>query len=358
MKEKACSRMWEVEALLDARLSDVEAASTRRHLAMCTTCARELEEHEAVDARMRELPVTEPTVLERRRLRSELLRRANEGLVEAPRRRHLRHLRILLPAFAAVVVVAVALLAFGLFARRESRSAKLAASSSAAAPTAPVLPVYEVKDVQGARWVVATDRGHVRVRLAAGTASFSIHHLTPEQRFVVELPDGELEVRGTRFVIDVSGDRTRGVDVIEGLVMVRPILGRERLVGAGERWEPDALLAAVQPTSPPTKTTAPAPVSARAPVAASSSTLDVGARFDEPVMSFKAGRYAVADEGFRTFLRDFPADPRCEDAAFLRAVARSRMGDAPGAAALAEEYLARFPHGLRRLEAERMRARP
>jgi hypothetical protein len=50
-------------------------------------------------------------------------------------------------------------------------------------------------------------------------------------------------------------------------------------------------------------------------------------------------------------LHDYPADPRCEDAAHLRAVAHSRMGDAAGAAGLARTYLAAFPRGLRRIEA-------
>lgn len=39
---------------------------------------------------------------------------------------------------------------------------------------------------------------------------------------------------------------------------------------------------------------------------------------------------------------------------FLRAVARSRLGDRGGGAALARAYLAAFPHGLRRREAEEL----
>jgi hypothetical protein len=49
-----------------------------------------------------------------------------------------------------------------------------------------------------------------------------------------------------------------------------------------------------------------------------------------------------------------PGDPLVEDAHFLRAVARSRSGDADGAAKLAKEYLRKFPDGLRRREAEKI----
>ena len=50
----------------------------------------------------------------------------------------------------------------------------------------------------------------------------------------------------------------------------------------------------------------------------------------------------------------YPSDPRTEDASYLRAVALARMGDVEGASELAREYLARYPNGLRRVEADRL----
>jgi TolA-binding protein len=75
--------------------------------------------------------------------------------------------------------------------------------------------------------------------------------------------------------------------------------------------------------------------------------------------AFRRGDYAAADRSLAEFSRQAPHDPRAEDATFIRAVARSRLGDARGAAALARNYLTRYPNGLRRSEAERIvRAAP
>ena len=70
--------------------------------------------------------------------------------------------------------------------------------------------------------------------------------------------------------------------------------------------------------------------------------------------AFSAGDYGRAEQLFRTFERDHPVDQRVEDALFLRAVARSRRGDQDGAAAIARQYLRRYPSGLRRPDAERI----
>jgi outer membrane protein assembly factor BamD (BamD/ComL family) len=70
--------------------------------------------------------------------------------------------------------------------------------------------------------------------------------------------------------------------------------------------------------------------------------------------AFQRGSYAESDRLFSAFRGRHPRDARNEDAAFLRAVARSRLGDTAGAAAFAAEYLRAFPGGLRRAEAERL----
>lgn len=76
--------------------------------------------------------------------------------------------------------------------------------------------------------------------------------------------------------------------------------------------------------------------------------------FGVAIAAFRAGSYARADRLFAEFVATASRDPRAEDAAFLRAVSRSRLGDTAGAAALARDYLRAFPHGLRRAEAERL----
>ena len=70
--------------------------------------------------------------------------------------------------------------------------------------------------------------------------------------------------------------------------------------------------------------------------------------------AFAAGYFGNAERLLAAFERAHPADARVEDATFLRAVARARRGDLTTARAIADEYLRRYPNGLRRAEAERM----
>jgi hypothetical protein len=95
-------------------------------------------------------------------------------------------------------------------------------------------------------------------------------------------------------------------------------------------------------------------VPAPAPVPTAHASASAGARFHTAMASFEGGDYARADAELGLFIRDFASDPRCEDAAYLRAVARFRRGDKVGAAALARAYLVAYPAGLRRIEARRL----
>jgi TolA-binding protein len=79
-----------------------------------------------------------------------------------------------------------------------------------------------------------------------------------------------------------------------------------------------------------------------------------GTSFERAFSNFEKGEYGTADRDFEAFLHEFPSDPRAEDASYLRTVARYRVGDREGAAALARSYLDTYPSGLRRPEAERI----
>jgi TolA-binding protein len=70
--------------------------------------------------------------------------------------------------------------------------------------------------------------------------------------------------------------------------------------------------------------------------------------------AFDAGDYGRAEGEFLSFERRHPGDARCEDAMFLRAVARARRADAAGASTIAREYLERYPSGLRVHEAKQL----
>jgi outer membrane protein assembly factor BamD (BamD/ComL family) len=70
--------------------------------------------------------------------------------------------------------------------------------------------------------------------------------------------------------------------------------------------------------------------------------------------AFSAGDYGRAEQLFVSFEQQHAADARVEDTLFLRALARSRRGDADGSRAIARDYLRRYPNGLRRQEAQRL----
>jgi TolA-binding protein len=160
---------------------------------------------------------------------------------------------------------------------------------------------------------------------------------------------------------------------------------RERELYAGEAWErtsePVALAPSGPSAAPPTAASAapsasaltpklstvsaqtlvagtsmtatPAPLAPATTSAPAAPTATVnGGRFADAMALFRAGRFAEADVAFAAFESAAPGDPRAEDAAWLRAVAKSRAGDAAGASKQAQRYLDRYPQGLRRSEAE------
>ena len=76
----------------------------------------------------------------------------------------------------------------------------------------------------------------VRSSLTKGIAAFHVEPMASHQRFFLTLPDGDLEVRGTRFVVAIEGGKTALVDVAEGTVALR-LQGRaEMVLSAGQRW--------------------------------------------------------------------------------------------------------------------------
>jgi hypothetical protein len=90
-----------------------------------------------------------------------------------------------------------------------------------------------------------TRDGGVRwFRLARGELDLEVATLSPGERFVVETPDREVEVKGTRFRIQLvsrdacgAGTITR-VNVEKGVVTVREKDGAEDAVRAGGSWPP------------------------------------------------------------------------------------------------------------------------
>ena len=374
MNRPRCERTWQAEAREDGRLENRDLASFERHAAQCQDCTDEIATLQAITEKMAELPEPKRTELEHRRARQELLRRANESfLVDKPAPK---------PWKSWVLAGAVALGAWGLYGQYMGR-----------APNH--VPVFDVVDMTNAVWQTETIASTSRVTLQSGIAAFHVERLTGEERFLVDMPDGHLEVRGTRFVVDVAGGKTQSVVVTEGKVWL-DVPTFHGLLQAGERWPKiESAARANEPTnemktpvvvpvgpapetaesatiaapmnstgaSPPASSPNAAPLTGPdqpaenpAPPAIKSAMPkdEAGPRFADAMAAFTGGDDARADQLFANFIRDFPRDGRAEDAMFLRAKSRARRGDTAGAAAIARDYLKIYPRGFRRPEAERL----
>jgi TolA-binding protein len=366
-----CAQAWQAEALEDGRLSGAERESFERHAATCADCRRERLVLAELSAAARRLPLSEPAPLERRRQRQLLLRRASELGQRSgePFRRW--------PVFAlALLAVGV-----GLFEFSRSVDAPRPPVATVAAPA----PTYRLNATSGTRWRILQSGEALRLRLDIGDVELEVDKLSAGQRFVLELPDGEVEVVGTRFRAVASALGTEQVRVSEGRVALRLARRAPLSLAAGESWErateekeagrevkpeaPDAGIQAQSPASAAADRSAAGVARAQRlkhsagsqPRPSSSGAADgveageragAGADFAQAMAAFEAGDYGRAEGAFLGFERRHSGDARCEDAMFLRAVARARRGDAAGASAIARQYLERYPSGLRVHEAK------
>ncbi len=370
-----CAQAWQAEAVEDGRLSGAERESFERHAATCADCRRERRALAELRAAAGRLPLSEPAPLERRRQRQLLLRRARELGQRSDE------------AFRRWPALALALLAasVGLFALSRSVDAPRPPVATVAAPA----PTYRLSATPSTRWRILESGAALRLRLDIGDVELQVDKLSAGQRFVLELPDGEVEVVGTRFRAVASALGTEQVRVSEGRVALRLAQRAALSLAAGESWErapeektkekegrgvipaaPDAGVRAPSPAATaatgrasgvararPSKHSAgsqPRPSSSAAADFEAGQRAGAGADFAQAMAAFDAGDYGQAEGAFLGFERRHPGDARCEDATFLRAVALARRGDAAGASTIAREYLERYPSGLRVHEARQL----
>jgi TolA-binding protein len=213
--------------------------------------------------------------------------------------------------------------------------------------------------------VLTASTEDVRLRVERGTLTCDVVPGRP-RRFVVEAEGTEVEVKGTRFVVEVTdagsaGKRAVAVRVDHGVVEVRdashkPVASLE----AGQAWmshapppaaeetvEPAIPRAADAPPSPPPPSTGShrrsfpsAPPSARE-------------LFEQADAAQLAGRSAEAAASFDQLRRRFPNDARAGVAAFQLGRLRLRkLGDPKGAAEAFAFTLAHEGTGAFREDAE------
>lgn len=243
--------------------------------------------------------------------------------------------------------------------------------------------------------------------LSAGAARFQVAKVSTGRRFLVRTGDTEIEVRGTAFRVSVVpldpscevASPTR-VEVTEGRVVVR-FHGAETVLNAGGRWPagcsvvaaapaakgtplagalgPAPLLPsppvpppepAFQPTSPfhpkpslvaPAPSPAPAAPTTTAaivettptalPTAVAKKSSDLGAQNDLFTLGIdkkKAGDFGGARAAFDRYLALYPDGALVESAT----VEKMRLSSGAAQKAVASGYLARWPKGFARAEAQ------
>lgn len=217
-----------------------------------------------------------------------------------------------------------------------------------------------------------------RFSLQRGELSAHVAKLTGSQRFIVDTPDAEVEVRGTRFrlrVLDAAescgaGTRTR-LEVTEGVVEVRAA-SSVISVKVGQVWPADCSLQPEQPAAPPEAALRSAPASAptrdavRGGAAVSGNQNQSASErasaltpqndlFAEGVARRRQGDVSGALRAYQALLNRFPASPLAENAM----VERMRLMDGSAAArAEAKRYLARYPRGFAVEEARKLATEP
>jgi hypothetical protein len=221
----------------------------------------------------------------------------------------------------------------------------------------------------------------------SGRAHLAVAKLHAGQRFLVETPNAELEVRGTAFSVRIDAatptctTRTE-VEVEEGAVEVRSA-GDRLLLHPGERWANDcgppvaaapvpaaaALALATAPHRPHTERAAPLDSERPAPAAAValpvptptsvavSSLTEQNDLFARARSASREGRRGEALAAYARLLALFPNGPLAESASVEHV--RLLAGRDPAAARdAAKAHLARYPSGLARAEMEALAGAP
>lgn len=204
------------------------------------------------------------------------------------------------------------------------------------------------------------------VALGGGRLRAQVAKLGATERFMVRTVDAEIEVRGTVFgVRSVPSDPSCGggsptrVAVEEGTVIVRQG-GKEALLRAGESWPqgcamPTASGAPARRLSPgsPSIATEEAPPrdEERLMANARASTLaQQNDSFASAVAAKTAGDALGAIARFDTFLAKYPDSPLAESATVQRMHLLASL-DRTRAREAARAYLAAYPNGLARADA-------
>lgn len=224
--------------------------------------------------------------------------------------------------------------------------------------------------------VLTPTREERRLRLGVGTVDVDVPHLgRSSERLVVETPSVDVVVVGTAFSVDVGGSAAREtkVNVRRGTVWILSHGERLAVLKAGDSWSSEQ-----EPvTEPVPKSALPAPEAAdtraqeasnAAPARRAGSSAKEGAArevspgslaeenrlFEAGLAARNAGDDGRAADSFGALLSRYPRSVLAEQALAERFRALSRAGRTALAVTAARRYLAAYPQGAARSDAERI----
>jgi hypothetical protein len=206
-----------------------------------------------------------------------------------------------------------------------------------------------------AQFMIAAPQPDEIVRLVDGTLTIDVAPLRSGERFRVVTGDAEIEVVGTAFDVSAAADRLTSVRVVHGRVEVRPAGAAARTLSAGEAWRPVA-----QAAESPVDVPAPdAPADAGPPARIQNGASRPGRARSPAQQAFDDGWRAIRARDFDAAAAAFERAAAgrgavAEDAAYWRAVALARAGEAARAIAAFDDFLAGHPASTRAGEARVM----
>jgi hypothetical protein len=206
-----------------------------------------------------------------------------------------------------------------------------------------------------------------RLRLGTGAVDVDLpHKLEAGKHLVVETPDAEVLVVGTAFTVEVGGQgaaRATHVSVRRGTVWIMQGGKQRAVLRAGDDWRSTVATAAVTPT-PAEPKAVDAPVASRPKASArvrggvrpvDSGTLEEENRLYQAGLSARnAGDSAGAADAFASLLSRYPRTVLREQALAGEFRALDRVGRSSAAMVAARRYLASYPTGFARADAERV----
>jgi hypothetical protein len=349
-----CDRSWEADAHREGQLGPKDVESFERHCRACAVCAEGLARDERLRTLGRALPVVVPPELALKRVRARILR---DVTTKVPSPNWLSPGRM-----AIALSVGLVLTIAGILIERRASQARDVPANAVVLPSAPPM-AGSISPAPGAVWTQTREGAVERVDLETGTLRLHVRPQGPGEQFFVQLPDGEIEVRGTTFYVTALDGSTRHVGVDDGTVVLRLRGSPDVSIGPGASWaaSPSSATDEGTPAGVASCAVATTPPRRRADVGPSVREVpdeDDGASiYVDAMQSFREGLYDRAAAAFHAFTLVHPKATEAEDASFLEAVSLAKAGRWDAAALAAERHLETFPRSFRGKEASILVAR-